>query len=360
MPKLCTLVRYSALLLVGACSQSAAKPAEPDGPLVIRHARRIGGELMTVVADHGVVTAILGDEPTRSQLPANAHIVDAAGRWLVPGFIDSHVHAAYFPAARGLPAKGVVAAVDLGMPLQQMQQSIPNLTMKISGPLLTAPGGYPTRSWGRDGYGLEVADASRASAIVDDLAVKGARVVKLALVELDEDVARALVEAAHARGLLVAAHALDDAHAAMAARIGCDVLAHTPVEPLEQDTVAAWSRRAVVSTLTAFGDSQAAVLNLRRLQEAGAKVLYGTDLGNTRRVGIDGDEVKAMMRAGMTLPAVIASATFVPARLWGFEGLGEIKVGARASFFLTAEDPSQKVEALTAPIHVFVDGRELH
>ena len=47
---------------------------------------------------------------------------------------------------------------------------------------------------------------------------------------------------------------------------------------------------AVVSTLAAFGGSPAAVDNLRRLHAAGATVLYGTDLGNTRDAGPSAEE----------------------------------------------------------------------
>ena len=315
---------------------------------------------MTVVVQRGLVTSVLADTPSSSELPRDARVVDAAGRWLVPGFIDSHVHAAYFPAAAGLPAKGVVAAVDLGMPLRSMGQPVPNLTLVVAGPLITSPGGYPMNSWGRDGYGLPITQPAEASAIVEDLVAKGARVVKLALVDLREDLARAVVEAAHARRLLVAAHALDEANAALGARVGCDVLAHTPVEPLTPATLEAWRGRVVISTLAAFGASPSAIANLKALREHGVTVLYGTDLGNTTRVGIDGDEVKAMLRSGMSLADVIASATVVPARVWGLEGFGTVAAQQRASFFLTAEDPRLKVEALTAPIRVFVDGRELH
>ncbi|MBC7794453.1 MAG: amidohydrolase family protein [Clostridia bacterium] len=343
------------------CARASPSPSQDrELPLVIRHARRLGGELITVVSENGVVTAVLGDDPGSSGLPSEATVVDAAGRWLVPGFIDSHVHTAYFPASAGLPAKGVVAAVDLGMPVRLMAQTIPNLALHVAGPLVTAPNGYPTHTSRHDDFGLAISDPSQAAAIVDDLVAKGAKLVKLALVELNETSARAVVNAAHERKLLVAAHALDDARAALAARIGCDVLAHTPVEPLSAATVEAWSGRIVISTLVAFGASSSAIANLSALRAHDVKVLYGTDLGRTTHVGIDGNEVRAMLAAGMTLPEVIVSATFTPAAIWHFEGYGVIAPAARASFFLTAEDPSVRVEALTAPIRVFVDGKELH
>ena len=60
---------------------------------------------------------------------------------------------------------------------------------------------------------------------------------------------------ARAHGLRIATHALDDAAAAEAAEAGADILAHTPVAPLAPATVRAWSGRAVITTLAAFGAS---------------------------------------------------------------------------------------------------------
>ena len=46
--------------------------------------------------------------------------------------------------------------------------------------------------------------------------------------------------------MTVAAHALDDASALLAAKAGVDLLAHTPTEPLSATTVAAWKTGAVI------------------------------------------------------------------------------------------------------------------
>src|SRR6185312_8649165 len=123
-------------------------------------------------------------------------------------------------------------------------------------------------------------DAACITATIDRLAAHGARVIKLALD--DDGLAPALipvaVAAAHAHGLEVAVHALTEQSAARAAAAGVDILAHTPVEPLSDASVAAWRGRAVISTLAAFGGSDTAVDNLRRLRAAGATILYGTDL----------------------------------------------------------------------------------
>ncbi len=327
---------------------------------MVRHARRLNNELLTLVAENGVITQVLPDDAA-VEGEAEATRLDLAGRWIVPAYIDSHVHAAYLATISRFPDRGIAAAVDLGKPLSTMGATYNGLQLMSAGPLMTAPGGYPTQSWGRDGYGLEVAGPAEAAAAVAKVAEAGAKVVKLAFSDppsLDEATARALVEAAHARGLKVAAHALTDAHAALAAKVGCDVLAHTPVEPLSEATVAAWRGRAVISTLSAFGAGGPALANIIALHKAGAVVMYGTDFGNSTYAGIANAETFALLRAGFELPRIVDMATKVPAAYWGFTELGELTVGKRASFLATADPPTERPDTLAVPIHVVIDGVE--
>jgi hypothetical protein len=98
-------------------------------------------------------------------------------------------------------------------------------------------------------------------------------------------------------------HALADEEVRMAAAVGVDVLAHTPVEALGDAD--AWRGRAVISTLAAFGGSRATIDNLRRLRAAGAVVLYGTDLGNTRDAGVSRGEIDLLLEAGLDGQAIV-------------------------------------------------------
>jgi imidazolonepropionase-like amidohydrolase len=164
---------------------------------------------------------------------------------------------------------------------------------------------------------------------------------------LDPKLLPAIVEAAHAHRMKVATHALSDASAAAAAAAGVDVLAHTPVEPLRESTVAAWRGRAVISTLAAFGGSPTAIENLRRLRAAGATVLYGTDLGNLRDAGPSTHEIALLRRAGLDDAAIVDAMTTAPAAFWGFEF--KIAPGAPATFLVLDRDPRRDLDALLAP-----------
>lgn len=238
------------------------------------------------------------------------------GGALFPGFVDAHVHLSFSDAlhvARG----GVTGVLDLGAPPDYAFAAHLPLRYRSAGPLLTAPGGYPTRSWGAGGYGLEVADAGAAREAVATVAGRGASVIKLAVEPregpvLPEPVLEAAVGEAHERGLKVAAHALDAASVRAALAAGVDVLAHAPLERLPAEVVSGLGERhaGVISTVRAFGDSEAARLNLAALVEAGCRVYYGTDLGNgSIRPGIDAAELEIIAGATGGRDAALRAAT---------------------------------------------------
>jgi imidazolonepropionase-like amidohydrolase len=287
----------------------------------------------------------------------NVAAVDVGGSYLAPAFIDSHVHLAYLPLEAEMMAGGVAAAVDLAAPESFLSADHGRLRVLGSGPMITSPGGYPLDSWGKDGYGIGCADAASARSAVDRLKTLGARIIKVPLTDPGPDDAtlRAAVERAHELGLKVAVHALSENAAHRGAIAGADVLAHVPVEPMTEETLATWANRTVVSTLSAFGGA-AATENARQLRAAGADVLYGTDFGNTMTPGIDGNEIAELVAAGFDGSAILAAGTSLPAAFWGFDDLGAIEVGKRASLLVVADDPLATPSTLASPTAVYVDG----
>jgi len=112
----------------------------------------------------------------------------------------------------------------------------------------------------------------------------------------------------------------------------------------------------VISTLTAFGASAAAIDNLARLRAGGVRVLYGTDLGNTHPRGIDAAELAALGEAGLDGAAIVEAGTAAPAAFWGWSDRGLVAPGRVASFVVLGRDPSQHPGELSAPREVWIDG----
>jgi len=307
---------------------------------------------------------IAGEAP---KPPAGAKIIDARGLLLLPAFVDAHVHLSVAGAVAEVSAaelrSGVAAVLDLGGPERMLPLAAPPLRVRFAGPLLTAPRGYPTQSWGANGYGLELATPAEARAAVLRLSKAGARFAKLAFDRrfalLDAAVARAAAEEAHRLGLRVAAHALDAEGVRLALSAGADVLAHTPVERLPEDLVReAGSRRVwLVSTLHAFGGTSSALDNLRRLRAAGVRVVYGTDLGNEGTApGIDANELSLLGKAGFSSREAIEAATSAAAELLGEADLGHLRKGAAASVIGVPEAALQDPQLLARPPLVLIDG----
>jgi imidazolonepropionase-like amidohydrolase len=376
--------------------------------------RRAGGAEIALCVRGGRVVA------TDTKAPAHAERIDLRGHWLAPFAIDAHVHLAFAAGlgasdagegaepgarlaalAREMLAKGIAGAIDLGAPRALMPalrsvgtpsksvgtqtkmlgvpmssgpsssaagEAAPGLPFSLaqSGPLLCAEGGYPTQSWGRDGYGLALASAGEAREAVRALRAEGATFAKLGLdgryPVLAPEVARAVVLEAKARSMRSAAHALDVAAVRAALAAGVDVLAHTPLEPLPEALVreAGARKLAVISTLHAFGDAPAARENLARLAAAGCAPIFGTDLGNQgTSPGLSEAELRALVESGLDCADILAMCGARAASLLGDPSLGHLGVGAQAHLLVLAEDPLRDPTALCRPAQRFLAGEPL-
>jgi imidazolonepropionase-like amidohydrolase len=340
----------SAVLAAAACGNG--KPATRNEPRAPAPAVtvQLGDQLVTIAIDGDRIAAVG---------PAAAG--GASAGWVMPSVIDSHVHLAYWPIADRLADHGVAAAVDLAAPLDRLDALRPPaapVRVILAGPMITQPHGYPLDQWGPDGFGIGCADRTCLEKTIAQLAaIPEVDVIKVPIAEdgLDPALLPALVSLAHDAKLRVAAHALSDAEAALAAKAGCDLLAHTPVDRLSDATVAAWKGKAVISTLAAFGAGVDAVDNLRRLRQAGVTVLYGTDLGNQRDDGPSPDEIALLGKAGLDAPAILDAMTTTPARYWDIPlGIG---AGKEASFVIVDRDPREDATAILHRRAVYLKGK---
>ena len=278
----------------------------------------------------------------------------------MPGFVDAHVHLS-FSSPEAVARGGVTTVLDFGAPPDYAMSSHPPLRFRFAGTLLTAPGGYPTRSWGAGGYGTELSSEDEARKAVNRWADAGAAIIKVALEPsegpmLGADLLRVIVDNAHARGLRVGAHALETEAVRLAVEAGVDVLAHTPTAKLEDALVEACGSAGmwVVSTVRAFGGSRRTKRNLAALHEAGCRIVYGTDLGNGAiRPGIDVAELEILADVTGSHEAALACACARAGELAGSGG--RIAGGAPADLVWL---PSfEHLRDLGSHKDVFIDGK---
>ena len=339
----------------------------------------VGNDLV-VVADAAVVIAdgaiLTVERRADIQISEGVDVFDARGATLIPGFIDAHVHIG-FAEPRAILAGGVTTVRDLGWPPARIAPLVSasraadfaGPTILAAGPILTTPGGYPTRAaWAPPGTGLEVADPGAARGAVASVADSGAVVVKVALDPsvgpvLDPATLTAIVDAAHARGLRVTGHVygLEQLDKAIDARM--DELAHMLLSderiPAPMLARMVEARMAVVPTLSIFSgpELRTAIANLYAFRNAGGTVVYGTDLGNEGpRPGIDPSEIRAMATAGMSGLDIIRAATVDAAGWLRLGSTGSIAEGNDADLVLIDGDPAAAPEVLTDIVAVWRHG----
>ncbi|GAB6896981.1 amidohydrolase family protein [Kineosporia succinea] len=243
----------------------------------------------------------------------------------LPGIVDAHVHLGLVDHAL-LATSAVVEVHDLGwVPGARAGWAAdlhPAVRVETAGPFHTAPGGYPKgRTWAPDASVREITDAGDALTAVADAIAAGACTLKVTLhtggPRLSEHLLHTLVQAAHAAGLGVSAHAEGEGQAVAAFEAGADVLVHTPwTETLDDATVTAMAARMTwISTFTIHEPParKVALGNARRFVAAGGRLRYGTDMGNgPTPVGVNEAEILALGEAGLEGEALLTALTGGP------------------------------------------------
>ena len=148
--------------------------------------------------------------------PAGAEVIDARGRYIIPGLIDGHVHLVHILRTLDLPAEeifplflahGVTTLRDAGdeiiaeEKLAAYAAARPELAPKVflCSPLVDGnPAYHPFVSW-------PMTDPGRVPAFVERMSVAGVRTFKI-YVGTSREVGQALVHEAQARGKWVTAH----------------------------------------------------------------------------------------------------------------------------------------------------------
>jgi imidazolonepropionase-like amidohydrolase len=257
----CLLVCVSAL---SGCYKSAGEAVSitSSAPAVVIDGATVwdgAGQTIrdaVVVVSNGRIEAV---GPRGSmQVPAGATVVDAKGKTLIPGLINSHGHIGMTKGLKGAPENytaenvlaqlrqyaryGVTTVQSLGTDLEPMfklrgpasAEEAPRATVFTAGRGFTGKQGYPAVLPGNAGVPREVDTVEDVRKHVEELAAQKVDVVKIWVDDhwghykkIRPELYKAIIDEAHKRGLRVMAHIfyLDDAKQLVAA--GLDGLGHS-------------------------------------------------------------------------------------------------------------------------------------
>ena len=154
------------------------------GEAVLLHAARVfdGHDMRTntsVLVINGQVAKI----DTRDSFEAsNAKVIDLGDATILPGFIELHAHLAF----QNIPADtvlkhGITTIRDVGGPIHKPYGGDGSLRVLTSGPIITAPHGYPIPLIGEKNIATTVSTEKEARETVRKLINAGAVVIKIAL-----------------------------------------------------------------------------------------------------------------------------------------------------------------------------------
>jgi imidazolonepropionase-like amidohydrolase len=400
------------ILAVGACAATAHASTT-----LVQDVRVFDGKAAHEHRSVLVVDGVISNADFHGAAPVGARVVSGQGRTLLPGLIDSHVHAfRHFE----LPLLfGVTTQVDMFTSVQYVQQMSKSMAagtnhgqadLFSAGTLITAPGGHGTE------YGMPIPtlkSAADAQDFVDARIAEGSWFIKVVMEEgyggqhvpsLDRATVRAVIDAAHRRGKRVVVHISTLANARAALEEGADGLAHLfpgdaisaqdaeslarlaqakgafviptfsvlesiagikPQDVLADQTFAALIDKEERSTLQngyrlvpapALMTAPKAVTVA--LRNAGVPILAGTDAGNA---GTDHGislhhEMAALVDAGLTPREALVAATSAPATAFRLGKRGQIANGYKADLLLVEGDPLTDISATRHIVEVWKDG----
>lgn len=383
-------------MLPGCALNQSPVTIDSQPPLLLKAARLFDGTRLLSEME----ILVIGNRITRvdrsgSTTLGGARIIDLGDATLLPGLIELHAHLTY----RHVPADivlshGITTLRDVGGPLHKSYGGEGSLRILTSGPILTAPGGYPIPLLGEKDIAIPIASEQIARDTVQRLAKGGAVIIKIALepggepgapwsnsfhshhhehaVHTDASqmlpwpllpvgIVKTIVSEAHRLGLKVTAHLGEQRGAEIALQAGVDEWAHVPCavipEPLLKQAVAQHVK--IVTTTDTLDKCLGIVPNAKALAAAGAEFFYGAEIAHPDIPwGIDAQELLNLTQlAGMSPVQALQTATAKAGAYLNIPKLGTLQSGAPADIIAVAGNPLENFKTLEYPILVMSGGK---
>ena len=381
------LIGVLCLLSVASSSHSPALVHRQRADVAVRAARvldvatgQYSGPTVLLVTG----TRITGVIPAARYDQSASAFIDLADATVVPGLIDAHVHLSIggsFQANALADLKaGFTTVADQGALTRRtllLRDSIAAVRNLVSPRILGAGIWVGTKGGVCEFTGIGIAGGADAfvQRVHDNIAA-GANLTKVCLsswpaasyaspdsVEIRPDVLRAIVDASHAEGKLVTAHAISRGAAQAALDAGVDGIVHAAYV----DTTLALAMRAkgmwmspTIASLVAGDTSvvgRALVASLRVAHTAGVSIVFGTD-GGVLPHGRGVDEMEMLVSLGFSPLEVVRAATINAAKALAIaDSVGQLGVGMSADFIAVRGDPIRDIAALRNTVLVVSRGR---
>ncbi len=205
------IARSDRLAIVGArLENSTGAPPVPDSVILI---------------EHGVITA--AGPRTRVQLPKDATLLDASGKFAIPGLWDMHAHYEQVEWGPIYLAAGVTSVRDVGNEfdfIRTIHDQLDRAGHPAIGPHLEFAGIID--GTGPISVGAVIADTpEQAVAWVEKYKAAGARQIKI-YSSVKPEIVKAITAAAHARGMTVTGHIPEGMTAIDGVNDGMDQINH--------------------------------------------------------------------------------------------------------------------------------------
>lgn len=423
---LCLILGFS---LNAAWADAADKWSIIHAGTLMSDARKAPVTEQSVIIKNGTIMEIRKGYVAAADVEgaASATIIDLKDQFVMPGMIDSHTH-----ITKEISAKDRLLAVTMSQADHAMKgvlyarrvldagfTTIRNVGGPreavfalregikkgyIMGPRIMAGGrtispsgghgddnGYAPHVFSEDHSGIcDSADECRKA--VRDQIKYGADMIKFVATggvlsktatgtgqQFTDAEQKAIIEAAHAMGRKVAAHAHGKGGIETALRAGVDSIEHGSY--LDKSTIRLFKKTGAYLVPTVLAGVTVAEIAekhpgyfipaveakalavgpiiqdaLRRAYKGGVKIAFGTDSGVSKH-GVNGRELELMVGADMPEQAVLVSATVNAADLLGISNeVGTLEVGKVADIIAAKGNPLENISTLRKPSFVMARG----
>ena len=393
----------------------AQQAPAPTGSIAIQHATVINVETGSRAMDQTVVVsgnriAAVGSS-ANVKAPGGARVVDGAGKFLIPGLWDAHIHSIHVKFEETLPiavARGITDARDMGSPIPYLLRARKAIDEGMLTPRLFVSGAYldGEASALNDSFPPEdevlVKTPEEARQLVDQLAALKVDFIKVHN-GLKRDVYLAGADEAKKKGLMFVGHLQPGFDIVETSDLGQRTIEHMnglqaacvanpadlrraapntppPTEPIKideakcEDVARHLARNGTYFSPTPIGAPGQGAKRMRDFNlkivyiafKAGVPLLAGTDWpgpgymkGNYAAFDKSPqDELAGFVEAGLTPLEALRTDTLNPAKLFHkTKELGSVQKGMLADLDLLDGDPLADINNTRRVNTVIVNGR---